>query len=203
MTPKFGSMGKPSPGWHIELHDDNGKEVGVHQEGRIAIRVNPRPVGMFREYLNNPEENRKSFIGDWSYTGDKAYRDEDGYLWFIGRDDDVIKASGYRIGPFEVERRFIEHPAVQEAAVVGSPDEIRGLIVKAFIILKPGFAPSEALVREIQNHVKKVTAPYKYPRAIEFVDSLPKTISGKIRRNELREHEMKKYQNETSNGKKA
>ena len=158
---------------------------------------------MFREYLNNPEENRKSFIGDWYYTGDKAYRDEDGYLWFIGRDDDVIKASGYRIGPFEVESALIEHPAVQEAAVVGSPDDIRGLIVKAFIILKPGFAPSEALVREIQNHVKKVTAPYKYPRAIEFVDSLPKTISGKIRRNELREHEMKRYQNETSNGKKA
>ena len=111
MTPKFGSMGKPSPGWHIELHDDNGIEVGVHQEGKIAIRVNPRPVGMFREYLNNPEDNRKSFIGDWYYTGDKAYRDEDGYLWFIGRDDDVIKASGYRIGPFEVESALIEHPS--------------------------------------------------------------------------------------------
>ncbi|MFY9750850.1 MAG: AMP-binding protein [Methanoregula sp.] len=203
MTPKFGSMGKPSPGWHIELHDDNGIEVGVHQEGKIAIRVNPRPVGMFREYLNNPEDNRKSFIGDWYYTGDKAYRDEDGYLWFIGRDDDVIKASGYRIGPFEVESALIEHPSVQEAAVVGSPDEIRGLIVKAFIILKPGFTPSEALGREIQNHVKKVTAPYKYPRAIEFVDSLPKNIAGKIRRNELREREMKKYQSETNNGKKA
>ena len=193
MTPKFGSMGKPSPGWQIELHDDNGNQVPVHQEGKIAIKVKPRPVGLFTEYLNNPEENKKTFVGDYYYTGDKAYQDEDGYLWFIGRDDDVIKASGYRIGPFEVESALIEHPAVQEAAVVGSPDDIRGLIVKAFIILKPGSAPSDSLVREIQDHVKKVTAPYKYPRAIEFVDTLPKTISGKIRRNELRDREMKKY----------
>ncbi len=202
MTPKFGSMGRPSPGWVIELHDDHGKPVGLHEEGKIAIRINPCPVGMFREYLNNPEENKKSFVGDWYYTGDKAYKDEDGYFWFIGRDDDVIKASGYRIGPFEVESALIEHPAVQEAAVVGSPDDIRGLVVKAFIILKPDAKPSEALVREIQNHVKKVTAPYKYPRLIEFVDVLPKTISGKIRRNELRDREMKKFMNE-SNGKKA
>lgn len=203
MQPKYGSMGRPSPGWEIELHDDNGKKVPLHEEGKIAIRCNPRPVGMFREYLNNPEENKKSFIGDWYYTGDKAYKDEDGYLWFIGRDDDVIKASGYRIGPFEVESALIEHPAVQEAAVVGSPDDIRGLIVKAFIILKPGHAPSEGLIREIQNHVKKVTAPYKYPRAIEFVESLPKTISGKIRRNELRDREMKKFQSEMNGQKKA
>ena len=202
MEPKYGSMGKPSPGWHIELHDDHGKEVPVHEEGRIAVRIIPRPVGMFREYLNNPEENKKSFVGDWYYTGDKAYRDEDGYLWFIGRDDDVIKSSGYRIGPFEVESALIEHPAVMEAAVVGSPDDIRGLIVKAFIILKPGFQPSETLVHEIQNHVKKVTAPYKYPRAIEFVETLPKTISGKIRRNELRDRELKKFRNETGGGKK-
>ncbi len=201
MTPKFGSMGRPSPGWHVELHDDNGKPVPMHEEGRIAIKMDPRPVGMFREYLNNPEENKKSFIGDYYYTGDKAYKDEDGYLWFIGRDDDVIKSSGYRIGPFEVESALIEHPAVQEAAVVGSPDDVRGLIVKAFVILKPGFQPSETLVREIQNHVKNVTAPYKYPRAIEFVDSLPKTISGKIRRKELREQEMKKASSENSTSK--
>jgi acetyl-CoA synthetase len=192
MTPKFGSMGRPSPGWHVELHDDNGKPVPMHEEGRIAIKMDPRPVGMFREYMNNPEENKKSFVGNYYYTGDKAYKDEDGYLWFIGRDDDVIKSSGYRIGPFEVESALIEHPAVLEAAVVGSPDDVRGLIVKAFVILKPGFEPSETLVREIQNHVKNVTAPYKYPRAIEFVTSLPKTISGKIRRKELREQEMKK-----------
>jgi acetyl-CoA synthetase len=195
MTPKFGSMGKPSPGWHIELHNDAGKPVGLHEEGRIAIRLNPRPVGLFREYMNNEEENRKSFIDGFYYTGDKAYLDEDGYFWFIGRDDDVIKASGYRIGPFEVESALLEHPAVQEAAVVGSPDDIRGLIVKAFVILKPGIRPSESLVREIQNHVKNVTAPYKYPRLIEFVDSLPKTISGKIKRNELRDRELKRSLN--------
>jgi acetyl-CoA synthetase len=201
MKPKFGSMGRPSPGWHIELHDDNGKQVGLHEEGKIAIKLNPRPVGLFREYLNNDEENKKSFVNDFYYTGDKAYKDEDGFFWFIGRDDDVIKASGYRIGPFEVESALIEHPAVQEAAVVGSPDDIRGLIVKAFVILKPGIKPSEVLIREIQNHVKKVTAPYKYPRAIEFVDSLPKTISGKIKRNELRDREMKKSLNGTLPGK--
>ena len=195
MTPKFGSMGRPSPGWHIELHDDNGKPVALHDEGKIAIKLDPRPVGIFREYLNNDEENKKSFVNGFYYTGDKAYKDEEGYFWFIGRDDDVIKASGYRIGPFEVESALIEHPAVQEAAVVGSPDDIRGLIVKAFVILKPGFKPSEALIRELQNHVKKVTAPYKYPRSIEFVDSLPKTISGKIKRNELRDREMKRSLN--------
>jgi acetyl-CoA synthetase len=198
MIPKFGSMGKPSPGWHIELHDDHGKTVGLHEEGKIAIKLDPRPVGLFREYLNNNEENKKSFVNGFYYTGDKAYKDEDGYFWFIGRDDDVIKASGYRIGPFEVESALIEHPAVQEAAVVGSPDDIRGLIVKAFVILKPGIRPSEALIREIQNHVKNVTAPYKYPRAIEFVESLPKTISGKIKRNELRDREMKKSLNGNS-----
>jgi acetyl-CoA synthetase len=203
MTPKFGSMGKPSPGWHIELHDDLGKPVGLHEEGRIAIRIDPRPVGLFREYLNNEEENRKSFINGFYYSGDKAYKDEDGYFWFIGRDDDVIKASGYRIGPFEVESALLEHPAVQEAAVVGSPDDIRGLIVKAFVILKPGIKSSEALVREIQNHVKKVTAPYKYPRAIEFVDSLPKTISGKIKRNELRDRELKRSLNGSNPGKQG
>ena len=201
MIPKFGSMGKPSPGWHIELHDDHGKQVGLHEEGKIAIRLDPRPVGLFREYLYNDDENKKSFVNGFYYTGDKAYKDEDGYYWFIGRDDDVIKASGYRIGPFEVESALIEHPAVQEAAVVGSPDDIRGLIVKAFVILKPGIKPSEALIREIQNHVKKVTAPYKYPRAIEFVDSLPKTISGKIKRNELRDREIKKSSNGNNAGK--
>jgi len=197
MTPKFGSMGRPSPGWHIELHDDHGKQVGLHEEGKIAIKLDPYPIGLFREYLNNDEENKKSFVNGFYYTGDKAYKDEDGYYWFIGRDDDVIKASGYRIGPFEVESALIEHPAVLEAAVVGSPDDIRGLIVKAFVILKPGIKPSEPLIREIQNHVKKVTAPYKYPRSIEFVDSLPKTISGKIKRNELRDREMKKSLNGT------
>jgi len=198
MKPKFGSMGKPSPGWHIELHDDDGKPVPLHQEGRIAIKMDPKPVGMFNGYLYNDEEKKKVFVNGYYYTGDKAYMDEDGYFWFIGRDDDVIKASGYRIGPFEVESALIEHPAVQEAAVIGVPDDVRGMIVKAFIVLAPGNQASDALVKELQNHVKNVTAPYKYPRVIEFVENLPKTISGKIRRKELREEEMKKYKGEQS-----
>jgi acetyl-CoA synthetase len=186
-----GSMGKPAPGWHIELHDKHGRPVGVNREGRIAISLQPRPVGLFREYIGNEAANRKSFVKGWYYTDDLAAMDEDGWFWFIGRDDDVIKASGYRIGPFEVESALLEHPSVAEAAVVGSPDPIRGTIVKAFVVLKSGVAPSEELVIELQEHVKQVTAPYKYPRAVEFVSSLPKTHSGKIRRNELREREAR------------
>ncbi|MDG6256063.1 MAG: AMP-binding protein [Methanomicrobiaceae archaeon] len=200
MEARHGSMGKPSPGWKVELLDENANPVGPHEEGVIAIALDPRPVGLMKEYLDNDEENRHVFVGDWYYTGDKAYKDEDGYYWFVGRDDDVIKASGYRIGPFEVESALIEHPAVQEAAVVGSPDVIRGLIVKAYVILAPGYTPSDGLVKELQHHVKKVTAPYKYPRAIEYVDELPKTISGKIRRNVLRERELEKFQNEKESG---
>lgn len=192
MTPKYGSMGKPAPGWRIELHDEQGKPVKSHEEGLIAISIDPRPVGLFSGYVDNEEENAHVFHDGWYYTGDKAWMDDDGYIWFIGRDDDVIKASGYRIGPFEVESALIEHSAVQEAAVVGSPDTIRGMIVKAYIVLAPGYEPSDNLVKELQNHVKEVTAPYKYPRVIEFTDSLPKTISGKIRRKELREKEMEK-----------
>jgi len=195
MEHRPGSMGKPAPGWHIELHDDDGNPVGVREEGRIAVRLDPRPVGLFVEYLDNPEANRESFKNGFYYTGDKAYMDEDGYFWFVGRDDDVIKSSGYRIGPFEVESALMEHPAVQEAAVVGSPDLIRGMVVKAFVILKPGYQPSESLVRELQAHVRKTTAPYKYPRLIEFVDSLPKTISGKIQRSVLREQELRRHMN--------
>jgi acetyl-CoA synthetase len=195
MEHRPGSMGKPAPGWHIELHDDDGNPVGVREEGRIAVRLDPRPVGLFVEYLDNPEANRESFKNGFYYTGDKAYMDEDGYFWFVGRDDDVIKSSGYRIGPFEVESALMEHPAVQEAAVVGSPDLIRGMVVKAFVILKPGYQPSESLVRDLQAHVRKTTAPYKYPRLIEFVDSLPKTISGKIQRNVLREQELRRHMN--------
>ena len=141
MESKPGSMGKPAPGWRIELHDDDGRPVPIGQEGRIAIALDPRPVGLFREYIGSEEENDRSFVNGWYYTGDKAYMDETGYYWFIGRDDDVIKSSGYRIGPFEVESALLEHPAVQEAAVVGSPDVIRGLVVKAFVVLAPGFRP--------------------------------------------------------------
>ena len=195
MDTKPGSMGRPAPGWHVELHDEDGNQVPQDEEGRIAIGLNPRPVGLFVEYTNSPEANASSFVNGFYYTGDKAYKDKDGYFWFVGRDDDIIKSSGYRIGPFEVESALLEHPAVQESAVVGSPDLIRGVIVKAFIVLKPGYSPSETLIKEIQNHVRKTTAPYKYPRAVEFVDELPKTLSGKIKRNELRQREMARFSN--------
>ncbi len=194
VEPRPGSMGKPSPGWKIEVHDDDGNSVGAHEEGRLAISCNPRPPGLFVEYLDNPEENKKSFVNDWYYTGDKVSCDDEGYFWFVGRGDDVIKSSGYRIGPFEVESALLEHPAVQETAVVGSPDRIRGMIVKAFVVLNKGYEPSESLIRDIKNYVKRTTAPYKYPREIEFIGELPKTISGKIKRNELRSTELKKYQ---------
>jgi acetyl-CoA synthetase len=188
-------MGKPSPGWNVEVHNEDGFPVDAREEGRLAMSCNPRPPGLFVEYIDNPEENKRSFVRGWYYTGDKVYRDEDGYLWFVGRDDDVIKISGYRIGPFEVESALIEHPAVQEAAVVGSPDRIRGMIDKAFVVLNAGYKPSESLIREVKISVKRTTAPYKYPREIEFVHELPKTISGKIKRNELGAAEMKKHLN--------
>nr|WP_238134333.1 AMP-binding protein [Calderihabitans maritimus] len=190
---KPGSMGKPSPGFYVSVIDDEGNEVPPGQEGDIAVRIKPeRPVGLFKEYWKDPERTAATIRGDWYVTGDRAIKDEDGYFWFVGRADDVIISSGYRIGPFEVESALVEHPAVAESAVVASPDEVRGEIVKAFVILAPGYEPSEELVKELQDHVKKVTAPYKYPREIEFVDSLPKTVSGKIRRVELRERERKK-----------
>jgi acetyl-CoA synthetase len=200
MEAKPGSMGKPSPGWQIGLHDDEGRPVLPGEVGRIAIRVRPdRPVGLFSGYLNDREANDEVFVGDYYYTGDKAYRDGDGYYWFVGRDDDVIKSSGYRIGPFEVESALLEHPAVKEAAVVGSPDVIRGMIVKAYIVPKEGYQPSGQLVKDIQKFVKKHTAPYKYPRAIEFIDELPKTISGKIKRNVLRERDPAREENPIGN----
>jgi acetyl-CoA synthetase/medium-chain acyl-CoA synthetase len=187
---KAGSMGKPSPGFTVGVVDDGGREVPTGTEGDIAVKLTPeRPVGMFREYWRNPEATANCIRGEWYITGDRAIRDEEGYFWFVGRADDVIISAGYRIGPFEVESALVEHPAVAEAAVVASPDEIRGEVVKAFIILAPGHQPSEPLVQELQEHVKRVTAPYKYPREIEFSTELPKTISGKIRRVELRQRE--------------
>jgi acyl-coenzyme A synthetase/AMP-(fatty) acid ligase len=164
--------------------------LGPRQEGHVAVRVSPeRPVGLFREYWRDPEATAAAFRGDWYYTGDRAEVDEDGYFWFVGRSDDVIISAAYRIGPFEVESALVEHAAVAEAAVVGKPDPQRGQIVKAFVILAPGHTGSGDLVQELQDHCKRVSAPYKYPREIEFVDELPKTISGKIRRVELRERE--------------
>ena len=189
---KPGSMGKPMPGYHVAIVDDDGTELPAGEEGQIAVKVRPnRPVGILKEYWKDPEAMDSAFYGDWYFTGDKAYMDEDGYFWFVGRADDVIISAGYRIGPFEVESALIEHPAVAESAVVASPDELRGNIVKAFVILAPGYTPSEELTQSIQEHVQHVTAPFKYPRAIEYVSELPKTISGKIRRVELREQELR------------
>jgi acyl-coenzyme A synthetase/AMP-(fatty) acid ligase len=192
---KPGSMGKPVPGFEIAIVDDDGRELSPRQEGHIAIRVKPwRPVGLFKEYWKEPARMAEVFKGDWYYTGDRAYRDEDGYFWFVGRADDVIISSGYRIGPFEVESALLEHPAVAEAAVVASPDAMRGEVVKAFVILSPGYEGSEGLKKELQEHVKRITAPYKYPRKIDFVNELPKTISGKIKRGELKRKEWEGWQ---------
>ena len=190
---KPGSMGKPMPGFQIAIVDEQGKELPAGEEGQIAVKIKPvRPLGLFQEYWKDDEAMERSFLGDWYLTGDKAYRDEDGYFWFVGRADDVIISAGYRIGPFEVESALIEHPAVAESAVVASPHPVRGEIVKAFVILSPGYVSSDELVVSLQDHVRNATAPYKYPRAIEFVTELPKTVSGKIRRVELREAEFQK-----------
>lgn len=182
--PKPGSMGKPSPIYDIRLLDGDKNEVADGEEGEIVIMnvKSNRPVGLFTEYHNAPEVNEE-VMGDGNYNlNDVAWRDSDGYYWFVGRSDDVIKCSGYRIGPFEVESALIEHPAVLECAVTAVPDPIRGQVVKATIVLTKHYSPSEALKKELQNHVKRVTAPYKYPRVIEFVEELPKTLGGKIKR---------------------
>ncbi len=182
-----GSMGKPTPGFTVALLDDDLNEVPAGQEGEIAVRVKPHwPVGLFQEYWLNPAEMARQFRGDWYLTGDRTVRDAGGYVYFIGRRDDVIKSSGYRIGPFEVESVLLEHPAVLDAAVIGKPDEVRGQIVKAFVIPRPEAVVGEDLKRTLQQHCKQAAAPYKYPREIEFVQELPQTISGKTRRVELR-----------------
>jgi acetyl-CoA synthetase len=183
-----GSMGKPVPGWSVSVLDDSGKPAPDDVVGNVAVKVtDPRPVGLFQEYYRDPDANAQSFRDGWYYTGDKAWRDGDGYLWFEGRDDDVITSSAYRIGPFEVESALIEHPAVAEAAVVGKDDPERTQIVTAFCVLTGGYSASDELARELQQHARQLTAPYKYPREIHFVSELPKTVSGKIRRSELRE----------------
>jgi acetyl-CoA synthetase len=184
-----GSIGKPSAGWDIDIIDGENKPCKPGQEGRLVIRTGKgRPTGLFLGYYKD-EAMTKSVWKDGIYdTGDMVYKDEDGYIWFIGRSDDVIKSSGYRVGPFEVESALMEHPCVLECAVTGVPDELRGAIVKATVVLAKGYNASKNLVKELQDHVKHVTAPYKYPRIIEFVDDLPKTISGKIKRKEIREN---------------
>jgi acyl-coenzyme A synthetase/AMP-(fatty) acid ligase len=180
-----GAMGLPMPGMRVEVIDERGATMPTGEVGDIA--VHGRPPGLSREYWKDPAATARTRRGEWYLTGDRAWRDADGYFWFVGRDDDVIISAGYRIGPFEVESALIEHPAVLESAAVAAPDPDRGSIVKAFVVLRDGFSPSEALARELQDHVKRVTAPYKYPRAIEFAKELPKTVSGKIRRVELRQ----------------
>lgn len=188
MEPKPGSMGKPSPGYDIDLLDDNGNSCQDGEEGQIVVRTTKKkPAGMFGGYYRDEALTKSVWHDGIYYTGDMAWRDEDGYLWFVGRADDVIKSSGYRIGPFEVESALLEHPAVLECAITAVPDPIRGQIVKATVILAKSYTASDELVKELQDHVKKVTAPYKYPRIIEFVTELPKTISGKIRRVEIRQ----------------
>jgi len=190
MKHKPGSMGVTAPGYYMAVVDDDGNERSDGQEGEIAVRVTPDwPVGLYPGYLENEEANAKVFRGDWYYTGDRATRDEDGYFWFIGRADDVIISASYRIGPFEVESALLEHDACAEAAVVAKPDPVRTNIVKAFVVLAPGYEASDEILVQLQDHVKTTTAPYKYPREIEFLPELPKTISGKIRRTELRQRE--------------
>jgi acyl-coenzyme A synthetase/AMP-(fatty) acid ligase len=188
MLLKPGSCGRPGPGTMIELMDDDMNPVEVGQEGVLCVRRDSHP-GMMKEYWNKPDRTAEIFRGEWYYSGDVLVRDESGYFWFKGRNDDVMKASGYRISPFEVESCLVSHPAVLEAAAVESPDDVRGMVVKAFIVLREGQRPSESLAAEIQEFVKRTIAPYKYPRKLEFVSSLPKTTSGKIRRRELRERE--------------
>jgi acyl-coenzyme A synthetase/AMP-(fatty) acid ligase len=183
-----GSMGKPMPGYVVDVLDENGHRTPDDTVGNVAVAYEPeRPVGLFDEYYRDPEATARAFREGWYYTGDKAWRDGDGYLWFEGRDDDVITSSAYRIGPFEVESALIEHPAVAEAAVVGKDDAKRTQIVTAFCVLAAGHEPTEDLAAELQEHTRRLTAPYKYPREIHFVSELPKTVSGKIRRSELRE----------------
>jgi len=191
VEPKPGSMGLPSPGYDIDLLNEQGESCEVGEKGEIVVRTAKRaPVGMFLGYYRDPELTGSVWHDGIYRTGDVAWRDEDGYLWFVGRTDDVIKSSGYRIGPFEVESALIEHPAVLECAVTGVPDPDRVQVVKATVVLAKGYSPSPELSTELQEHVKKTTAPYKYPRIIEFATELPKTISGKIRRVEIRERDV-------------
>jgi acetyl-CoA synthetase len=198
MKSKPGSMGRPGPAYDIDLLNSDGESCKPGEQGEIVIRTDRgKPLGLFKEYLYDKELTNAAYHDNVYHTGDVATRDEDGYFWFVGRADDVIKSSGYRIGPFEVESALMTHPGVVECAITGVPDEIRGQVVKATIVLSPAYKEriSPELVTEIQDHVKRTTAPYKYPRIVEFVDELPKTISGKVRRVEIR--------NQQGNHKKA
>ena len=185
-------MGKPNPQYDVDILDAEGRPCAAGEQGQLVIRTDRgKPLGLFKEYYSQPGLMQRTLRDGVYYTGDVVYRDEDGYFWFVSRADDVIKSSGYRIGPFEVESALMTHPAVVECAITGVPDEVRGMVVKATVVLAESYAgkADEALVAELQDHVKRETAPYKYPRVIEFVDELPKTISGKIRRVEIRDRD--------------
>jgi acetyl-CoA synthetase len=191
MEVREGSMGRPMPGWEVAILDEDERPVGVGERGEICLRArsNPHyPLG----YWRNEEAARETFGGEWFHTKDAASADENGYYWYEGRADDVIISAGYRIGPFEVESACLEHPAVREAAAVASPDERRGAVVKAFIVVADGFSPSDTLAEEIKTHVREHLSAYAYPRLIEFVEELPKTLTGKIRRIELRQAEAER-----------
>jgi len=195
VKPKPGSMGKPNPQYDVQLLRQDGTECEDGEKGEICIRIgDKKPLGLFKGYYRDEERTKETWHDGIYHTGDMAWRDEEGYYWFVGRTDDVIKSSGYRIGPFEVENALMTHPAVVECAITGVPDPIRGMIVKATVVLAPEYKAkaSDELIKELQNHVKHETAPYKYPRLIEFVNELPKTISGKIRRVEIREKDNQK-----------
>jgi acetyl-CoA synthetase len=185
---KPGSIGRPYPGHRVAVIDEQGNELARGELGEIAVKKDNDPV-FFLEYWKNPQATRDKFIGDWGCTGDQGRMDEDGYLWYQGRSDDLIKSAGYRIGPAEIESCLVKHPAVANAAVIGKPDATRGAIVKAFIVLQPGHAPSGQLVEELKAHVRGRLAPYEYPREIEFIDALPMTTTGKVQRKELRKRE--------------
>ena len=186
-TPRSGSMGKPVPLYDVEIQRDDGSRCNTGETGEICIRMEPRPAGIMMEYYRDPVKTANAIYDGWYHTGDTAWVDEDGYFWYVGRNDDVIKSSGYRIGPFEIESELLEHEAVRECAVTGVPDPVRGFAVKATVVLADGFTGSDDLTRELQAWVKHRTAPYKYPRIVEYVDALPKTVNGKIRRVAIRQ----------------
>ena len=186
MTPRAGSVGWPSPLYHVRLVDPDMNDVAPGKTGEVVIGLEPRPEGLMLGYYLNEEKNAEAMRGGWYHTGDTAWKDEDGYYYFVGRNDDIIKSSGYRIGPYEVESVLVRHPAVLECAISAAPDEVRGQVVKATVVLNPDWSPSEGLKKDLQSFVKKETAPYKYPRIIEFTDRLPRTLNGKVQRGALK-----------------
>lgn len=194
MEPKAGSMGKPMPLYKMILLDEDGNPCNPGETGEVCIKLDPRPHGVMMEYYRNPEKSAEACKGGYYHSGDLAWEDEDGYYWYVGRNDDVIKSSGYRIGPFEVESVLMEHEAVAECAVTAVPDDLRGFAVKATVVLKPGFEADSAMTKALQNWVKTNTAPYKFPRIISYVDALPKTVNGKIKRAEIRMEDLRAWQ---------